>query len=458
MTAARAMPYLAAGAAGAGVSFALSAQAPLLRSAPVLIVGVAGAVALAIASRRGALALVMIAPFFPVSFGISGATIGPPDAAVGLVLAVWAWRMIAQHRLAIPRTRGDWPIAALLLACAAAALASALSAGPVPPGTTVKKLLQLVFSFVALYYFVAASAHERESLRFAVAVFLGFSALEALYAVLFQFVPRQMGMSGLWLPYLANRASARAMGTVDASFGHYMAAALLLALGLAAQERGRLGSAARVAAPILFAGLISSGTRGSAIATAAGIAVLVAFSPRRHLVLARVVGLIGLLGATVLVVPQVASPEKLGLLFTSHGGSHIAVRLLSWKIGWGLALAHPWLGMGPGANALTVEALVGVPAEALRYVEGTMNAYLQAFVEMGVVGAAGLLGFICAVSAGAVARGARGNGLALGLGSAVVALGVTGLTGPLLMGGIGHLLFALAGLAAAASASQDQRA
>jgi O-antigen ligase len=415
------------------------------------------AVALASASARSALALLIVATFFPVSFGISGAVIGPPDAAVGLVLAVWVSRMMLERSIVIPRTPGDWTIAALLLAATAATCASALSAGPVPVGASLKKIAQLA-SFIALYYFVIAQARDRRSLRFAAAIFLGFSALEALYAAFFQFAPGQMGGPGLWPPYLVNRATARAMGTVDASFGHYMAAALVLAISLAAQGPGRTRTLGAITAPALFAGLIASGTRGSTVAAAVGLALVIAFSSRRRIIFAHLAGLSALLIAAALLTPEIASPAKLQFLFTSHGASQVAVRLLSWKIGWQLALAHPWLGLGPGANALTVETLIGVPAEALRYVEGTMNAYLQAFLEMGVIGGAGLLGFILSVSATAVMRRARSNGLALGLGAAVFTLGVTGLTGPLLMGGIGHLLFALAGLAVAAESGPEEPA
>jgi len=458
MSAARAAPYLAAGAAGVGVGLAVSAQVPLLRAAPALAGAMGAAIAMASASGRWGLALLIVAIFFPVSFGFSGAIVGPPDAAVALVLAVWVSRMILQRRIAIARTSGDWAIAALLLAATAATFASALSAGPVPVEASLKKMAQLA-SFVALYYFVATQAQDRGALRFAAAVFLGFSALEALYAVLFQFVPGQIGIPGLWPPYLASRATARAMGTVDASFGHYMAAALLLAISIASQGDGRLRRLAAITVPVLFAGLITSGTRGSMIAAGAGVTLVIAFSSRRRIVFAQLAGLSVLVIAAALLAPGLASPAKLQFLFTSHGASSIAVRLLSWNIGWQLALAHPWLGLGPGANALTVETLIGVPAEVLRYVEGTMNAYLQAFLETGVIGVAGLLGFIACVSGTAVTRGARSNGLALGLGAAVFALGVTGLTGPLLMGGIGHLLFALAGLAAAAAVSlEDERA
>lgn len=480
MTAARAMPYLAAGAAGAGIGLALSAQAPVLRAAPALAAVLGGATAVANAGGGWALALLVVAPFFPISFGLPGAVVGPPDVAVALVLVFWAARWITAGRDRMTATAGDWPLVALMLAAVAATVAGALSASEVPPGASLKKTAQLAF-FVATYYFAATAARDRKALRFAVAVFLGFSAIEAAYAVLFQFVPGQLGLPGLWPPYLANRASARAMGTVDASFGHYMAAALVVAIAVASQGQGRLRALAAMAVPVVFAGLVASGTRGSLVAAAAGVALLVAFSPHRRTVAAYLGGLVALAGIAVLAAPAVASPAKLEFLFTSHGASNLAVRLLSWKIGWDLAIAHPWLGMGPGANALTIEGLIGVPAEALRYVEGTMNAYLQAFLEMGVGGLAGLAAFIALVSGAALSRGARGKrpsarqrgarpaagrapaggrppggGTALGLGAAVFVLGVTGLTGPLLMGGIGHLLFALAGLAAAAAARPQE--
>jgi O-antigen ligase len=161
-------------------------------------------------------------------------------------------------------------------------------------------------------------------------------------------------------------------------------------------------------------------------------------------------GLVGLLW------PRILAPEGIAFLFTSHGSSSLAVRMLSWRVGWDLAIAHPWLGLGPGANALTVEVLLGLPAEVLRYVEGTMNAYLQAFLETGVLGLIALVGFIAVVGGRALLAGARGSSLALGLGAAVLVLGVTGFTGPLLIGGIGHLLFALAGLAAAATPAKRE--
>jgi O-antigen ligase len=322
-------------------------------------------------------------------------------------------------------------------------------------GGSLKKVAQLAVCFVGPYLFAAQAGRERRALRFAVTAFLGLATLEAAYAVLFQFVPGQLGTSGLWPPYLAVRAGARAMGTVDASFGHFMAAALVLALAVAAQGEGRLRRLGSVAAPVLLAGLISSGTRGSAIAAGVGGLVVIALSPRRRAAAVALAGLGALVGLAAVACPQVASPSRIGALFTGHGASVFAVRMLSWRLGWELGVAHPWLGVGPGANALAVEGLLGIPAEALRHVEGAMNAYLQAFLETGVIGLAGMIAFILGVSRQALMRGARGSGLALGLGAAVLALGVTGMTGPLLMGGIGHLLFVLAGLAVAAAKDGD---
>jgi len=453
---ARAMPYLAAGAAGAGVGLAVSAQAPLLRAAPVLAIASVGALGLAFSGGRWALGLLMVAPFFPIPFRAAGAVIGPPDIAVLLVLLGWAGHMLARGRVVVPRTSGDWAIAMLVTATAASALAVALMPGPVPLGASVKKVAQLSLSFVGLYYFAAYAGREPRALRSAVAVFLALSALEAAYAVLLQSLPALMGGTGLWPPYLAARASARAMGTVDAAFGHYMAAALALALAIAMQERGRLRRLAAGAVPVLLAGLISSGTRGSVVAAGAGVVALIIFSRRRRVLLAGVGGSAVAMGLVGLLWPRILAPEGIAFLFTSHGSSSLAVRMLSWRVGWDLAIAHPWLGLGPGANALTVEVLLGLPVEALRYVEGTMNAYLQAFLETGVLGLVALVGFIAVVSGRALLAGARGSSLALGLGAAVLVLGVTGFTGPLLIGGIGHLLFALAGLAAAATPAKRE--
>ncbi len=498
MTAARAVLYLAAGAAGAGVGLTMSAQAPLFRAAPAIALPLGGAAALAVAGGRWALALLVVAPFFPIPFSVSGAVVGPPAIAAILVLLAWVGRMLwsaaACRRLEsgskLPHSTrrgracsiGQWGISALLLAAIASTCAVALGAGPMTLGGSLKKVAQLAVCFVGPYLFAAEAARDRRALQFAVATFLGFAALEAGYAVLFQFVPGQLGIAGLWPPYLAARAGARAMGTVDASFGHFMAAALVLALAVAAQGEGRLRALGGVAAPILLAGLISSGTRGSAIAAGVGVVALIALSPRRRVVAAALTGLGALVGLAAVVCPQVASPQRIAAIFTGHGMSAFAVRMLSWSMGWELAVAHPWLGVGPGANALAVEGLLGVPAEALRHVEGSMNAYLQAFLETGVIGLAGMIAFILGVSGRALARGAHcraglvgarhalplpgeGTGprptgchargracpIALGLGAAVLALGVTGMTGPLLMGGIGHLLFVLAGLAVAAA-------
>jgi len=459
MTAARAMPYLAAGAAGAGVGLALSAQAPLLRAAPALVGAAAAAAVAANARQTWAIGILLAAAFFPVSLIVGGARVGPPDFAVMLVVVPWLARMAARGRLAIARTPADWAVVVLFVAVAASSFASALSDGPAPPGASARKALQLL-SFVALYYFVATAAQTRRTLRWTLVAFLGLSALEAIYALVFQFVPGQLGLPGIWPPYLADRAGLRAMGTVDAAFGHYMAAALILAFAIAGSslEPQRLRRLAAVAVPILFGGLISSGTRGSLLAAGAGFVAVLAVTSQRRTVLGLAAAIAALVGAAMLIAPAVASPAKLQAAFTMHGSSHLAVRLLSWKLGWQLATAHPWLGLGPGANAVKTVELIGMPSEALRYVEGAMNAYLQAFVEMGFCGLLGLVGFVGAVIGAAIARGARGDGLALGAGAAVFVLAITGLTGPLLIGGIGHLLFALMGLAAAAATADDSAA
>jgi hypothetical protein len=433
-----------AAAAAGGALAALAMSAPREWRVGMGLAVVAAGAAVAVASGPiGAATVLIITMYFPRGAFLGGARIGPPDVAVLLVLGFWAAATLLRGRLRLARTPADWAWACMAFAAAISFAAGALRGGEVSPLVGIRELGQLLL-FGGLYYWAASELSAPRNLRWAVTIFLAVSCAEAVYALAAQFAPSVAALSSVG-SYVQ-----RATGTADSGFGAYMAGALVVAVALAGQVPRRSLPAMLAAVGVLVAGVVSSGTRGATLAAAVGVLLALVASRRRWLMV------LTLAAAVVMFValPRLAEASRIAYRVGKPVTSGTLQRIVGWRLGLAIAARHPAWGAGPGANAAAFPVLSRAPGFVVERVEGAFSAYVQALMETGPLGLLGLLGFVVIVPGAAFRayRRARGSpsaaiGYACGCGMATVA--ATGLTGPLIQGGVGHLFFLLAGLTAA---------
>jgi O-antigen ligase len=204
----------------------------------------------------------------------------------------------------------------------------------------------------------------------------------------------------------------------------------------------------------LLAGLASSGTRSSAMAALVGVALALLASRRRAVVL-QVVVVAGLATAVALVaLPRLSQASRIAYRVGQPAAVGAMQRVIGWRLGMMIAARHPVWGAGPGANAAAFPALSRAPAFVVQHVEGAFNAYVQALMETGPLGLVGLVGLVALPVAAALrayrrAPAAPSATITLACACGLAAVAVTGLTGPLIITGVGHLFFLLAGLTVA---------
>ena len=454
-TAARAWGRPLAAAAAAGAVAALAAGAlPVWRLGLGLALAVVVAGAVAASGPLGAAALLILAVYFPQGAAVGGAVISPPDVAVVLVLVAWLPAMAARGRWRVARTAGDAPWALMILAACISVAAGAVRGGEVPLARGLREIGQLLL-FAGLYTWAATELAAPGRLRWAAGLFLAVSCAEALYALAFQYAP---SLSSIGASYVQ-----RTTGTADAGFGAFMAAGLVMAVALGghASPRWRLPARAAVVC-VLLAGVMSTGTRGAAVAAGVGIALVLIASRRRWVTALTLAAALAALAMVAFWFPDLGRASRIAYRVGEPITSGGIQRMIGWRLGLDIAARHPVFGAGPGANAEAFPVLSGAPAFVIDHVEGAFNAYIQALMETGPLGLLGLLAFVVLVVAAAVRAYRRAPktpsatiGFACACGMAAVA--VTGVTGPLIMAGVGHLFFLLAGLAAAgARAAQGE--
>jgi O-antigen ligase len=165
-----------------------------------------------------------------------------------------------------------------------------------------------------------------------------------------------------------------------------LAVGFALAAGLASRARGVPRLVMVVAALILATGVLASASRGGALALAVGGAVFVAGQRGRRLTIYLAASALG-----VIVAWQGGGPvfrERLATLLevgSDYNVQESTGRLAIWKRGVTYFVSHPILGVGAG----NFEAADGVSVEMSgehRKWTASHNAYLQAFVDSGVVG------------------------------------------------------------------------
>lgn len=167
-----------------------------------------------------------------------------------------------------------------------------------------------------------------------------------------------------------------------------------------ANTLGQLAGTVFVAGAIL---VLERGSRlGGALVAAVGLAGLIAAHSRTSLVAAAVIAAVVLwaqrrLRAMIVAVPLVAATALVGAdvlsAFFARGQDLDALRSMTgrtqmWTIAWEAFLGAPWLGSGfyAGHKALALSDLV-------EFYSSLDNTYLEALVDVGIIGTAGLILF-----------------------------------------------------------------
>jgi hypothetical protein len=146
-------------------------------------------------------------------------------------------------------------------------------------------------------------------------------------------------------------------------------------------------------------------------------------------------------------VPEIPTPETPGGVqpdgqpprFVTRGGSEMSGRLEIWSASIQAIADSPWVGYGPGTNAIAVEPYL--QGESRRFVGLTShNTWLRTWVELGIVGIVAFAGVAFTALLLAVRRiAARGRATWFQLGLVAMLLGLAVAQGfeTLLLGGVG---------------------
>ena len=276
------------------------------------------------------------------------------------------------------RPRASWPLLGPMLAFAVWTLATVLvSARPAESFMASRGLLTLGAFYVVLH----ALPDTRAAIRFANGLLIAVAIVAALSIVQVSFCPAE---GSLETSHAAVRLLMRKCGRARGFFSIYMTLAGVLSLVLVS-TLPRLAQARRSALwvpPAWLAALLALGltsVRGAWLGFAAGVAGCALGLRRRWLVLT---ALVLALAAALVVEP--------GLLRRLKSVGDMADdttrdRLAMIDAGLGLAIAHPFTGIGPG-QVKNIYPMVASP-EALRHSTSHLhNTPLQIVVERGLPG------------------------------------------------------------------------
>jgi len=151
---------------------------------------------------------------------------------------------------------------------------------------------------------------------------------------------------------------------------------------------------------LLFAALLTTGSRGGVLALTAGLVVLLVLRSSR----AAVAGVAALVVALLLI----PNPFIQRLQTLPQTDNFAFTRLSIWKSAWSMMLDHPWLGIGLGQfEYVSTRYAFPVTTHWAKYTHVAENAhseYLQAGAELGVPGLLVALGIIALLTLAVVRR------------------------------------------------------
>lgn len=326
-------------------------------------------------------------------------------AAMGWVAAlVDSWPAKQAEKTDRPGRLPDGLVVPLSLFLIVSAVTASLSFAPLDGWRTVaKELLGVGLALAGVRIATAVHARVAAAMFFVTTVIFG---LWGIYLIFFEFDGNLQGYYG------STGVVRHVIGAT--SYGHVLAIAFALALGLGAAPTGRLRALAVVAAVLSVIGMVISITRASWVA--ASTAVAVTCFRRRTAVPAMIFGVlmalllafpsgVGVRGRMLRVLDPEAQADRIA--FYREAGAAIA--------------DYPLFGTGPGASR-HVYARYREPGRAAEYRQ-FHSTYLQIIVERGPLGLASWLlatvwGIVHAYRFSARAA-PREGGLALGIACAL---------------------------------------
>jgi len=410
------------------------ARLPWLTSLAVI----AGVVALAAAVWSPAIGLGLALAVGLTRAYLAAARPGTPDLGqvfLGLALAGWLARGLAERRIIIPRS-------GLLVALGLYVGASLLSLVPTPTASLELGLLELIkWTEVAAILVLVVDECRRGRAGWIIAAVLLAGLAQGLIGI-WQYQFRGFGPENFQI--LGDHY--RAYGTFEQPnpYAGFLGLVWPIAAGLAGAYLVRAWRTRRAApalagavlaglAVVMLAGLYVSFSRGAWLGAAAAGLALVAVLPRRIWLGVGLVGL-GLAGGWLLAANNllpasvtarlaqvgdfVNTTDVTGIDITGDNFA-IVERLAHWQAAEGMARDYPWLGVGVGnyETAYPQYSLINWPT-ALGHAH---MIYLNVLAETGLVGLAAYTVLWLAVFALTIRTISRTQGLARGL-----ALGLLG--------------------------------
>jgi putative inorganic carbon (HCO3(-)) transporter len=390
------------GVVGLGLLAFFVARAPLPQSI-VALSGAGLALATLVQPAVGLVALSAAIPFgdlVPLPIRYANAI----DLLVVLVLAGWLAQGIARREVVFRRPPLLWPLAVLL----GIGALSLLQAGSWNEG--VPELLKWV-EFAAVYL-VATQVLSRRHVWWVVGVLLGTGLLQVALGA-YQFL-RQVGPEAFILAGRFMRAygTFRQPNPYAGYLGYLVPVAVSLALaGIWLWLRSRrpigllVGATCGVTSLALTIGIGLSWSRGSWLALAAALAVVVGLHDRRAAIAAVVAGfglVVILLVSNMTWLPVALSERVSGLsgyvvgpnpTRTEITDENFAVleRLAHWQTGWRMFEDHPWTGVGIGNYGTEYEHYA--PPYWYEPLGHAHNIFINFMAETGILGLAAFLLF-----------------------------------------------------------------
>ena len=362
------------------IAVALTLSTALLGGATRWAAMIASALALAVAvphlsSRRTASRPGPLLRLVGLAAALTAIQLVPLPEMIAEILARPRLELAYDHAGAFGEARPTWTVASYD-----------------PPATLVE--LAKLCGYLALAWTAGRLAAQRRSRPWLAAGVVGAAAI----AVVIGAVHVAAGAHHLYGVF-AEPPPDRVTGPLinDNHFAALCALAAPLALGLALQWGGRLRAAAALAGLVLTAATLLSGSRGGALALGAGLAVTTLLlvlqrrggtdddrgRPRSALPAVVVAGSIALLLGVVVMSDVTTELRSVRLAELSEPRSKYQV----WSNALPLVDENRWLGIGKGAFETTYPQAAPVGDVTFSHAE---NSYLQAVVDWGVPGAAGL--------------------------------------------------------------------
>ncbi len=366
-----------------GVGTALAGAGAL---AADLTLGVAGAVLLAFSLGilvatdwlDGTVLLVLAVPLPAIvsTDTLRVATVAPLTA---LVVFAWLLRRGVQDR---PLETGGLPVrslGALVLAFTAA------TACATHPATSIRELLNTSVLFALLVLLVDRFAESRQRIQSALLVLAGVAGVVGLLAIL-----ETVGIVPGAFPRFGTSLYRAALGFGQPNgLGLFLAICAPIVVYFAMSAPAHVRLAARVALPLVLAGLAGTFSRGSWLALLAGSIILLVAGAYRFFLR------VWLSALAFIVVFDVGTGGALRETAARTVGDWVIEQRLTLQLaGLLMFFDRPVLGVGPGGYADNLDRYGAQLPQLFDYLPTPHNAYVQMAAETGVIGLIAFVAFL----------------------------------------------------------------